>query len=143
MSVAEGKERDLTHNIMTDQADDVLPEVTWYFSRMPNSVLPGPHVLAGLGYDSLVQSFPHIALSYVDAHCYHLLVQDISRENSGYYFCHVALWAPEHNRSWHKASESMSVPVSENVTWLEQDHQVYLNASKVPELSDHLTELEC
>uniref|UniRef100_A0A8C0SEY4 Prostaglandin F2 receptor negative regulator n=1 Tax=Canis lupus familiaris TaxID=9615 RepID=A0A8C0SEY4_CANLF len=143
MSVAEGKELDLTCNITTDRADDVRPEVTWYFSRTPDGTLPGSLMLARLDRDSLVQSSPHVALSHVDARSYHLLVRDVSKENSGYYFCHVALWAPGHNRSWHKVAEARSAPASVDVTRLEPDYQVYLNASKVPEFSDDLTELEC
>lgn len=143
VSVTEGKELDLACNITTDRADDVRPEVTWYFSRTPDSTWPGPHVLARLDRESLAHSSPHVALSHVGARSYHLLVRDVSRENSGHYFCHVALWAPGHNRSWHKVAEAMSVPASVDVTWLEPDYQVYLNASKVPECSDDLTELEC
>ncbi|XP_034497652.1 prostaglandin F2 receptor negative regulator, partial [Ailuropoda melanoleuca] len=143
VSVAEGKELDLTCNITTDRTDDVRPEVAWYFSRSPDSTLPGSPVLARLDRDSLVHSSPHVALSHVDARSYHLLVRDVSKENSGYYFCHVALWAPGHNRSWHKVAEARSAPASVDVTWLEPDYQVYLNASKVPEFSDDRTELEC
>ncbi|KAM8786013.1 prostaglandin F2 receptor negative regulator [Rhynchonycteris naso] len=143
VSVAEGKELDLTCNITTDRADDVQPEVTWYFSRTPDSLEPGPHVLARLDRDSLMHSSPHVALSHMDARSYHLLVRDVSKENSGYYFCHVALLTPEHNRSWHKVAEATSAPAAVDVTWLEPDYQVYLNASKVPEFSDDLTELEC
>ncbi|XP_077623969.1 prostaglandin F2 receptor negative regulator [Crocuta crocuta] len=143
VSVAEGKELGLSCNITTDRTDDVRPEVTWYFSRTPDSTLPGSLVLARLDRDSLVHSSPHVALSHVDARSYHLLVRDVSKENSGYYFCHVALWAPGHNRSWHKVAEARSAPASVDVTWLEPDYQVYLNASKVPEFSDDLTELEC
>lgn len=118
VSVAEGKELDLTCNITTDRADDVRPEVTWYFSRSPDSILPGSPVLARLDRDSLVHSSPHIAMSHADARSYHLLVRDVSKENSGYYFCHVALWAPGHNRSWHKVAEARSAPASVDVTWL-------------------------
>ncbi|XP_066124282.1 prostaglandin F2 receptor negative regulator isoform X1 [Saccopteryx bilineata] len=143
VSVAEGKELDLTCNITTDRADDAQPEVTWYFSRTPDSTAPGPHMLARLDRDSLMYSSPHVALSHVDARSYHLLVRDVSKENSGYYFCHVALWTPGHNRSWHKVAEATSAPAAVDVTWLEPDYQVYLNASKVPEFSDDLTELEC
>ncbi|XP_036198561.1 prostaglandin F2 receptor negative regulator isoform X5 [Myotis myotis] len=143
VSVAEGKELDLSCNITTDRADDVRPEVTWYFSRTPDRTVPGPHVLARLDRDSLVHSSPHVALSHVDARSYHLLVRDVSKENSGYYSCHVALWVPGHNRSSHKVAEATSAPVGVDVTWLEPDYQVYLNASKVPEFSDDLTELEC
>ncbi|XP_023617005.1 prostaglandin F2 receptor negative regulator isoform X2 [Myotis lucifugus] len=143
VSVAEGKELDLSCNITADRADDVRPEVTWYFSRTPDRPVPGPHVLARLDRDSLVHSSPHVALSHVDARSYHLLVRDVSKENSGYYSCHVALWVPGHNRSWHKVAEATSTPVGVDVTWLEPDYQVYLNASKVPEFSDDLTELEC
>nr|XP_060477324.1 prostaglandin F2 receptor negative regulator [Panthera onca] len=143
VSVAEGKGLDLTCNITTDRADDVRPEVTWYFSRTPDGTWPGAPVLARLDRDSLVHSSPHVALSHVDARSYHLLVRDVSKENSGYYFCHVALWAPGHNRSWHRVAEARSAPASVDVTWLEPDYQVYLNASKVPEFSDDLTELEC
>ncbi|KAF3813258.1 hypothetical protein GH733_018422 [Mirounga leonina] len=119
VSVAEGKELDLTCNITTDRADDVRPEVTWYFGRSPDSTLPGSPVLARLDRDSLVHSSPHVALSHVDARSYHLLVRDVSKENSGYYFCHVALWAPGHNRSWYKVAEARSAPASVDVTWLE------------------------
>ncbi|XP_023590648.1 prostaglandin F2 receptor negative regulator [Trichechus manatus latirostris] len=143
MSVAEGKELDLSCNITTDRMDDIRPEVTWYFSRTPDSTLPGSHVLARMDRGSLVHSSPHIALSHVDARFYHLLVRDVSKENSGYYFCHVALWVPGHNRSWHKVAEAMSAPAGVDVTWLEPDYQVYLNASKVPAFSDDPTELEC
>lgn len=118
VSVAEGKELDLTCNITTDRADDVRPEVTWSFSRTPDSTLPGSRVLARLDRDSLVHSSPHIALSHVDARSYHLLVRDVSKENSGYYFCHVSLWAPGHNRSWHKVAEAVSSPAGVGVTWL-------------------------
>ncbi|XP_030893794.1 prostaglandin F2 receptor negative regulator [Leptonychotes weddellii] len=118
VSVAEGKELDLTCNITTDRADDVRPEVTWYFGRSPDSTLPGSPVLARLDRDSLVHSSPHVALSHVDARSYHLLVRDVSKENSGYYFCHVALWAPGHNRSWYKVAEARSAPASVDVTWL-------------------------
>ena len=118
VSVAEGKELDLTCNITTDRVDDVRPEVTWYFSRTPGSTVPGPRVLARLDRESLVHSSPHVALSHVDARSYHLLVRDVSKENSGYYFCHVALWAPGHNRSWHKVAEAMSAPAGVDVTWL-------------------------
>lgn len=117
-SVAEGKELDLSCNITTDRADDVRPEVTWYFSRTPDNALPGAHVLARLDRDSLVHSSPHVALSHVDVRSYHLLVRDVSRENTGYYFCHVALWAPGHNRSWHKVAEATSVPAGVDVTWI-------------------------
>ncbi|KAL0604858.1 Prostaglandin F2 receptor negative regulator [Plecturocebus cupreus] len=119
VSVAEGKELDLTCNITTDRVDDVRPEVTWSFSRTPDSTLPGSRVLARLDRDSLVHSSPHIALSHVDARSYHLLVRDVSKENSGYYFCHVSLWAPGHNRSWHKVAEAVSSPAAVGVTWLE------------------------
>lgn len=118
VSVAEGKGLDLTCNITTDRADDVRPEVTWYFSRTPDGAWPGAPVLARLDRDSLVHSSPHVALSHVDARSYHLLVRDVSKENSGYYFCHVALWAPGHNRSWHKVAEARSAPASVDVTWL-------------------------
>lgn len=118
VSVTEGKELDLACNITTDRADDVRPEVTWYFSRTPDSTWPGPHVLARLDRESLAHSSPRVALSHVGARSYHLLVRDVSRENSGHYFCHVALWAPGHNRSWHKVAEAMSVPASVDVTWL-------------------------
>lgn len=118
VSVAEGKELGLSCNITTDRTDDVRPEVTWYFSRTPDSTLPGSLVLARLDRDSLVHSSPHVALSHVDARSYHLLVRDVSKENSGYYFCHVALWAPGHNRSWHKVAEARSAPASVDVTWL-------------------------
>ncbi|KAG8517592.1 Prostaglandin F2 receptor negative regulator, partial [Galemys pyrenaicus] len=143
VSVAEGKELDLPCNITTDRTDEVRPEVTWYFRRTPDGSLPGPHMLARLDRDSLVHSSPHVALSHTDARSYHLLVRDVGKENSGYYFCHVALWAPGHNRSWHKVAEAMSAPAGVEVTWLEPEYQVYLNASKVPEFSDDLTELEC
>lgn len=118
VSVAEGKLLDLSCNITTDRVDDVRPEVTWYFSRTPDSTLPGPHVLARLDRDSLVHSSPHVALSHMDARSYHLLVRDVSRENAGYYFCHVALWTPGHNRTWHKVAEAMSAPAGVAVTWL-------------------------
>jgi prostaglandin F2 receptor negative regulator len=98
--------------------DDVRPEVTWYFSRTPDSTVPASHVLARLDRDSLVHSSPHIALSHMDARSYHLLVRDVSKENSGYYFCHVALWTPGHNRSWYKVAEATSAPASVGVTWL-------------------------
>ncbi|ELV14145.1 Prostaglandin F2 receptor negative regulator, partial [Tupaia chinensis] len=143
VSVVEGKELDLSCNITTDRADDLRPEVTWYFSRTPDSTLPGAHVLAQLDRDSLVHSSPRIALSHVDARSYHLLVRDVSKENAGYYFCHVALWAPGHNRSWHKVAEARSAVANVGVTWLEPDYQVYLNASKVPGFADDPTELEC
>ncbi|XP_076975884.1 prostaglandin F2 receptor negative regulator [Tamandua tetradactyla] len=143
VSVAKGKDLDLTCNVTTDRADDIRPEVMWYFGRTPDSTAPGLHVLARLDRDSLVHSSPHVALSHVDARAYHLLVRDISRENSGYYFCHVALWVPGHNRSWHKVAEGTSSPCAVDVTWLEPNYQVYLNASKVPEFSDDPTELEC
>ncbi|KAM5256219.1 prostaglandin F2 receptor negative regulator [Ctenodactylus gundi] len=142
-SLAEGKELDLSCNITTDRVDDLRPEVTWYFSRTPDSTLPGRHVLARLDRDSLAHGSPHVALSHVDARSYHLLVRDVSRENSGYYFCHVALWISGHNRSWHKVAEAMSAPANVGVTWLEPDYQVYLNASKTPGFSDDPTELEC
>ncbi|XP_072824031.1 prostaglandin F2 receptor negative regulator [Vicugna pacos] len=143
VSVAEGKELDLACNITTDRVDDVRPEVAWYFSRTPDSTLPGPRVLARLDRDSLVHSSPHVALSHGDARSFHLLVRDVSKENAGYYFCHVALWTPGHNRSWHKVAEAMSAPAGVAVTWLEPEYQVHLNASKVAEFSDDLTALEC
>ncbi|XP_030744278.1 prostaglandin F2 receptor negative regulator [Echinops telfairi] len=143
VSAPEGKELDLSCNITTDRTDDIRPEVTWYFSRTPDSTLPGLHVLARMDRDSLVHGSPHIALSHTDARSYHLLLRDVSKENAGYYFCHVALWAPRHNRSWHKVAEAMSAPTGVDVTWLEPDYQVYLNASKLPEFSDDPTELEC
>lgn len=143
VSAAEGKELDLTCNITTDRKNDVRPEVTWYFSRTPDTSLPGSHVLARLDRESLVHSSSHVAVSHVDTRSYHLLVRDVSRENSGYYFCHVALWAPGHNKSWHKVAESMSLPTRVEVIWREPDYQVYLNATKVAEFSDDLTELDC
>ncbi|XP_036308431.1 prostaglandin F2 receptor negative regulator [Pipistrellus kuhlii] len=143
VSVAEGKELDLSCNITTDRADDFRPEVTWYFSRTPDRTSPGPHVLARLDRDSLVHSSPHVALSHADARSYHLLVRDVSKENAGHYSCHVTLWVPGHNRSWHKVAEATSAPAVVDVTWLEPDYQVYLNASKVPAFSDDLTELQC
>ncbi|OWK04698.1 hypothetical protein Celaphus_00002132 [Cervus elaphus hippelaphus] len=143
VSVAEGKDLGLACNITTDRTDDVRPEVTWSFSRTPDSTLPGSRVLARLDRDSLVHGSPHVALSHMDARSYHLLVRDVSKENAGYYFCHVALWTPGYNRSWHKVAEAVSAPAAVTVTWLEPDYQVYLNASKVPEFSDDVTELEC
>lgn len=128
VSVAEGKELDLSCNITTDRVDDIRPELTWYFSRMPDSTLPARHVLARLDRDSLVHSSPHIALSHVDARSYHLLVRDVSKENAGYYFCHVALWTPGYNRSWHKVAEAMSSPASVGVTWLGELFAKWLSA---------------
>lgn len=118
VSVAEGKDLELTCNITTDRADDMRPEVTWYYSRTPDSTLPGPRVLARLDRDSLLHSSPHVALSHVDARSFLLLVRDVSKENSGYYFCHVALWVPGHNRSWHKVAEVMSSAAGVGVTWI-------------------------
>uniref|UniRef100_A0A8C9QK87 Prostaglandin F2 receptor inhibitor n=1 Tax=Spermophilus dauricus TaxID=99837 RepID=A0A8C9QK87_SPEDA len=126
LSVPEGKDLDLSCNITTDRV------VLGYCYGVSNPSL-------GLSY----RDSPHVALSHVDARSYHLLVRDVSKENSGYYFCHVALWVPGHNRSWHKVAETMSAPASVGVTWLEPDYQVYLNASKVPGFSDEPTELEC
>ncbi|XP_054996202.1 prostaglandin F2 receptor negative regulator [Sorex araneus] len=143
MSVTEGTELDLACNITTDRTDDVRPEVTWYYSRTPDSTLPGPHMLARLDRESLMHSSPHIAISHVDPRSYHLLLRDVSKENSGYYFCVVSLWAPGHNRSWHKVAETTSPPHQVEVTWQEPDYQVYLNASKVAEFSDDLTKLDC
>ncbi|XP_055995039.1 prostaglandin F2 receptor negative regulator [Sorex fumeus] len=143
MSVTEGTELDLACNITTDRTDDVRPEVTWYYSRTPDSTLLGSHMLARLDRESLMHSSPHVAISHVDARSYHLLLRDISKENSGYYFCSVALWAPGHNRSWHKVAETTSPPHQVEVTWQEPDYQVYLNASKVAEFSDDLTKLDC
>ena len=118
VSVAEGKDLGLACNITTDRADDVRPEVTWSFSRTPDSTLPGSRVLARLDRDSLVHSSPRVALSHTDARSYHLLVRDVSKENAGYYFCQVALWTPGHNRSWHKVAEAVSAPAAVTVTWL-------------------------
>ncbi|KAL1772102.1 prostaglandin F2 receptor negative regulator [Sigmodon hispidus] len=143
VSVTEGKDLDLSCNITTDRVDDVRPEVTWYFKKTPDASLLASHMLARLDRDSLVHSSPHVALSHVDTRSYHLLVRDASKENSGYYLCLVALWAPGHNRSWHKVAEAMSAPSSVSVTWLEPEYQVYLNASKVPGFSDDPTELQC
>lgn len=143
VSVAEGKDLGLSCNITTDRVDDVRPEVTWYFRKTPDAPLLASHMLARLDRDSLVHSSPHVALSHVDTRSYHLLVRDVSKENSGYYLCLVALWAPGHNRSWHKVAEAMSAPSSVSVTWLEPEYQVYLNASKVPGFSDDPTELQC
>lgn len=142
VSVAEGKELDLSCNITTDRADDVRPEVTWYFSRTPDRTVPGPHTLARLDRDSLVHSSPHVALSHADARSYHLLVRDVSKENSGYYSCHVALWVPGHNRSWHKVAEATSAPVGVDVTWLGE----WFGGWLLPSLGSSLLggiELEC
>ncbi|XP_058158967.1 prostaglandin F2 receptor negative regulator [Dasypus novemcinctus] len=143
VSVAEGKELDLTCNVTTDRGDDVRPEVAWFFSRTPDGALPGLHLLARADRDSLVRSSPRVALSHVDARSYRLLVRDVSQENAGYYFCHVALWVPGHNRSWHKVAEAKSAPAGVDVTRLEPNYQVYLNVSKAPEFSDDPTELQC
>ncbi|XP_021565550.1 prostaglandin F2 receptor negative regulator [Carlito syrichta] len=143
VSVAEGKELDLPCNITTDRTDDVRPEVTWSFGRTPDSTLPDSRTLVRLDRDSLVHSSPHVALSHTDTRSYHLLVRDVGKENSGYYVCHVSLWAPGHNGSWHKVAEAVSAPASVTVTWLEPEYQVYLNASKVPGFADDPTELEC
>lgn len=118
VSVPEGKELDLSCNITTDRVDEVRAEVTWFFSRTPDGSSPARHMLARLDRDSLLHGSPHVALSHMDARSYHLLVRDVSKENSGYYFCHVALWVPGHNRSWHKVAETMSAPASVGVTWL-------------------------
>ncbi|KAM4872937.1 prostaglandin F2 receptor negative regulator isoform 2-T2 [Thomomys bottae] len=143
VSVAEGKDLDLACNISTDRLDDVRPEVAWYFSRSPDGALPASHVLAKLDRTSLVHSAPHVALSHTDTRSYHLLVRDVSRDSAGYYFCQVALWTLGHNRSWHKVAEARSAPASVDVTWLEPDYQVFLNASQVPGFAEDPTELEC
>ncbi|XP_042548194.1 prostaglandin F2 receptor negative regulator [Dipodomys spectabilis] len=143
VSVAEGTDLDLACNISTDRADDVRPEVAWYFSRSPDGALPASRMLAQLDRTSLVHSAPGVALSHTDMRSYHLLVRDVSRDSAGYYFCQVALWTLGHNRSWHKVAEARSAPASVDVTWLEPDFQVFLNASRMPAFADDPTELEC
>ncbi|XP_074044639.1 prostaglandin F2 receptor negative regulator isoform X1 [Macrotis lagotis] len=143
VSVTEGNDLDLTCSIATDQKDDIQTEVTWYFSKTPDSSLPDAHILANLDHDSVVHSPLTVTLNRVDMQSYRLLVRDANKDNSGYYFCHVALWAPRHNRTWQKVAEKMSEPAAVEVTFLEPLFDVLLNASKVPEYLDDPTELEC
>ncbi|XP_030436673.1 prostaglandin F2 receptor negative regulator isoform X1 [Gopherus evgoodei] len=143
MSVTERGSLDLTCNITTDRSGIFQAQVTWYFSESHNDTLSDAQVLLSVDRDSVVSDSPLISLSHVDRNSYHLLMRDVGVEDSGYYFCHAAVWVPQHNGSWHKVVEKTSSLVSVVVTALELDYQIVLNASKTPKFSDDPTELEC
>uniref|UniRef100_K7FTX8 Prostaglandin F2 receptor inhibitor n=1 Tax=Pelodiscus sinensis TaxID=13735 RepID=K7FTX8_PELSI len=143
MSVTERDSLDLTCNITTDRNGIFQAEVTWYFSQSPDTTLLDAKVLLSVDHDSLVSDSSLISLSYMDSKSYRMLVRDVGVDESGYYFCRAAVWAPQNNRGWHKVVEKTSSPVNVVVTTLELDYQVFLSASKMPTFSDDPTELEC
>ncbi|XP_074669033.1 prostaglandin F2 receptor negative regulator isoform X2 [Strix aluco] len=143
VSVTERDSLDLTCNITTDRSGIFQAEVMWYFSMSPDDTLSDAQVLLSMDRDSVVSDSTLISLSHVDRNSYRLLVRDVDVEDSGYYFCHAAVWVPLHNGSWHKVVERTSAPVSVVVTALEPDYEVFLNASKTPKFSDDPTELNC
>ncbi|XP_042644665.1 prostaglandin F2 receptor negative regulator isoform X2 [Tyto alba] len=143
VSVTERDSLDLTCNITTDRSGIFQAEVMWYFSVSPDDTLSDAQVLLSMDHDSVVSDSTLISLSHVDRNSYRLLVRDVDVEDSGYYFCHAAVWVPLHNGSWHKVVERTSAPVSVVVTATEPDYEVFLNASKTPKFSDDPTELNC
>ncbi|XP_061483994.1 prostaglandin F2 receptor negative regulator isoform X3 [Rhineura floridana] len=143
VSVTERDSLDLTCNFTTDRSGIFQVEITWYFSESPDSSLAEAQVLLSADWDSVVSDSTLISLSHVDRSSYHLLVRDVGTEDSGYYFCQAALWVPQHNGSWHKVAERMSVPVTVEILALEPNYQVFLKAAKTPKFSEDPTELEC
>ncbi|XP_015276391.1 PREDICTED: prostaglandin F2 receptor negative regulator [Gekko japonicus] len=143
VSVTERDSLDLTCNFTTDRSGIFQAEVTWYYSESPDGPMEDAQILLSADRDSVISDSTLISLSLVDRSSYHLLVRDMSIEDSGYYFCQAALWVPQYNGSWHKVAERTSVPVTVEVTPLEPNYHVFLNASKMPKYSEDPTELEC
>ncbi|XP_034970708.1 prostaglandin F2 receptor negative regulator isoform X1 [Zootoca vivipara] len=143
VSVTEGDSLDLTCNFTTDRSGIFQAEVRWYFSESPDSTMAEAQVLLSADRDSVVSDSTLISLSHVDRSSYHLLVRDVSTEDSGYYYCQATLWVPQHNGSWHKVAERTSVPVTVEVLALEPNYRVFLNATKTPKYAEDPTELEC
>ncbi|XP_028582702.2 prostaglandin F2 receptor negative regulator isoform X2 [Podarcis muralis] len=143
VSVTEGDSLDLTCNFTTDRSGIFQAEVRWYFSESPDSTMAEAQVLLSADRDSVVSDSTLISLSHVDRSSYHLLVRDVSTEDSGYYYCQATLWVPQHNGSWHKVAERTSVPVTVEVLALEPTYHVFLNATKTPKYAEDPTELEC
>ncbi|XP_060090442.1 prostaglandin F2 receptor negative regulator-like isoform X2 [Heteronotia binoei] len=143
VSVTERDSLYLTCNFTTDRSGIFQAEVTWYYSESPDGPMEDAQILLSADRDSVISDSTLISLSHVDRSSYHLLVRDMSIEDSGYYFCQAALWVPQYNGSWHKVAERTSVPVTVEVTPLEPNYHVFLNASKMPKYSEDPTELEC
>ncbi|XP_062831018.1 prostaglandin F2 receptor negative regulator isoform X2 [Anolis carolinensis] len=143
VTVTERESLDLTCNFTTDRSGIFQAEVTWYFSNSPEDTLAEAQVLLSADRDSVISDSTLISLSHVDRSSYHLLIRDVSLEDSGYYFCQAALWVPQHNGSWHKVAERTSLPVTVDVLAVEPNYNVFLSASKTPKFAEDPTELEC
>ncbi|XP_077198400.1 prostaglandin F2 receptor negative regulator isoform X1 [Paroedura picta] len=143
VSVTERDSLYLTCNFTTDRSGIFQAEVTWYYSESPDGPMEDAQILLSADRDSVISDSTLISLSQIDRSSYHLLVRDMGIEDSGYYFCQAALWVPQYNGSWHKVAERTSVPVTVEVTPLEPNYHVFLNASKMPKYSEDPTELEC
>ncbi|XP_048349910.1 prostaglandin F2 receptor negative regulator isoform X1 [Sphaerodactylus townsendi] len=143
VSVTERDSLYLTCNFTTDRSGIFQAEVTWHYSESPDGPMEDAQILLSADRDSVISDSTLISLSHVDRSSYHLLIRDMSIEDSGYYFCQAALWVPQYNGSWHKVAERTSVPVPVEVITLEPNYHVFLNASKMPKFSEDPTELEC
>ncbi|XP_058041837.1 prostaglandin F2 receptor negative regulator isoform X1 [Ahaetulla prasina] len=143
ISVMERESLELTCNITTDRSGIFQTEITWYFNESPDGTMAEAQVLLNADRDLVISDSTFISPSHIDRSNYNLLMRDVGTENSGYYYCQAALWVPQHNGSWHKVAEKISVPVTVEVVTLEPNYYVFLNASKTPLFAEDPTELEC
>lgn len=109
---------ELTCNITTDRSGIFQTEITWYFNESPDDTMVEAQVLLNADRDLVISDSTFISPSHVDRSNYNLLIRDVGTENSGYYYCQAALWVPQHNGSWHKVAEKISVPVTVEVVTL-------------------------
>lgn len=106
----------LTCNFTTDRSGIFQADVTWYYSESPDGPMEDAQILLSADRESVLSDSTLISLSHLDRSSYHLLMRDMSIEDSGYYFCQAALWVPQYNGSWHKVAERTSMPVTVEVT---------------------------
>ncbi|XP_023617006.1 prostaglandin F2 receptor negative regulator isoform X3 [Myotis lucifugus] len=83
-----------------------------------------------------------VRLDTVGSDGYRLSVNRALAADQGTYRCVVSEWIEEQG-AWQEIQEKAVDVATVVIQPTEPDYQVYLNASKVPEFSDDLTELEC
>ncbi|XP_036198562.1 prostaglandin F2 receptor negative regulator isoform X6 [Myotis myotis] len=83
-----------------------------------------------------------VRLDTVGSDGYRLSVTRALAADQGTYRCVVSEWIEEQG-AWQEIQEKAVDVATVVIQPTEPDYQVYLNASKVPEFSDDLTELEC
>ncbi|MBN3289193.1 FPRP regulator, partial [Polypterus senegalus] len=122
---------------------DLGVEVTWFMHPVLTTDMEKAHMVARLSLDGLINGSDSVSLGRLTQNTFQLVVRDLDKTDSGYYFCKVTVWVQQFIGSWHKAAESISAPVIVNITSLEPSFTVSHTVLNNPDLAGAPTKLEC